>query len=136
MADLTLRMGAEAENVALARRALEGILARVAPEMIADVNLAVTEACMNAILHGYGDAEGTIDVDARLEPGRVELAVRDYGAGLDSDQGRSRPNAGLGLRLMRAVSNDLQIRTAPGRGTEIRIGFRPGGERAPEAHPV
>jgi serine/threonine-protein kinase RsbW len=136
VADLTLRIGAEAENVALARRALEGLLAGASPEVIADVNLAVTEACMNAILHGYGDGAGAIDVDARLAPGRVELAVRDYGVGLDSDQGRARPNAGLGLRLIRAVSNDFQIRTAPGRGTEVRIGFRPDGERAPEPRSI
>ena len=136
MADLTLRIGAEAENVALARRALEGLLSGAPPEVIADAKLAVTEACMNAILHAYGDAEGAIDVDAHLEPERVELAVRDYGAGLGSDQGSARPNAGLGLRLIRAVSNDLQINTAPGRGTEIRIGLGPSGEGASEPRPV
>ena len=54
---VVLRMAPRPENLALARLALAGVgtVAGAGESDIADLKLAVTEACTNAILHAYSD---------------------------------------------------------------------------------
>ena len=57
-----LRIAARAENVALARLALSGVAAAAGapPGVVADLKLAVSEACTNAVQHAYaGEAART-----------------------------------------------------------------------------
>ena len=54
-----LRIAARAENVALARLTLSGVAsaAGVPPDVVADLKLAVSEACTNAVQHAYAGAD-------------------------------------------------------------------------------
>ena len=74
-ATVELRMAPRAENLSLARLALAGVgpVAGASDGEVADLKLAVTEACTNAILHAYADGEGNggqLVVRYRVGPGR------------------------------------------------------------------
>jgi anti-sigma regulatory factor (Ser/Thr protein kinase) len=93
------------------------------PELLSDVNTAVTEACNNVILHAYGGVPGPFSVDLRSEAAGVRLAVRDYGCGIR----QTLPdNEGLkvGLALMSALADRAEFINLPEGGTEVRLSFR------------
>ena len=83
-----LRISARPENLSLARLALAGVGATVgAPaEVIADLKVAVTEACTNAIKHAYleggGDDEGIV-VSYAASADSLSIRVEDHGVGFD-----------------------------------------------------
>jgi serine/threonine-protein kinase RsbW/stage II sporulation protein AB (anti-sigma F factor) len=89
---------------------------------VGDVKLAVSEAATNAVVHAYpGDAVGTITATAWVDEGRLRIAISDEGGGmlprLDS------PGFGLGLPLIAALADDLEIVSRQEGGTEVRIEF-------------
>lgn len=122
-----LSFPAKADYLLLARLALSG-LARELPvgdEALADLKLAVTEACGNATRHAYPDGVGDVSVSYRVGPGVLEMVVEDHGTGF-----RSTPSgepvgpreSGMGLSIMRAVVDELDVRAgAEGRGTVVRM---------------
>ena len=127
--DLTFK--SRPENLALARLALTGIATRagVSDETLADLKLAVTEACTNAIQHAYGDSvDGDIVVRYSVEAGRLSIEVEDRGAGFDAAKRAAgngngngngdRSNQGLGLMIIREISDELTVTTGAA-GTRI-----------------
>ena len=78
---------AKPDYLLLARLALAGI-ARALPldeEAVADLKLAVTEACGNAVRHAYEDDEGIVAVSYVIGPTTLELIVEDRGTGISED---------------------------------------------------
>ncbi|HWS73847.1 MAG TPA: CHASE3 domain-containing protein [Quisquiliibacterium sp.] len=77
----------------------------------------VQEALTNVARHA---GAGTVDVALRQRQGRVELEVRDDGAGFDPQR---QPESAHGLTGMRyrveAAGGELGVESAPGRGTRI-----------------
>jgi PAS domain S-box-containing protein len=75
------------------------------------------EAITNAIKHGK---PGRIEISLAKPPGRINLAVKDDGAGLPA---RQRKPAGIGLRIMRyragMIGGTLAIEKAAGGGTIV-----------------
>jgi anti-sigma regulatory factor (Ser/Thr protein kinase) len=93
------------------------------PELLSDVNTAVTEACNNVILHAYGDRPGPMSVELRLCPDAVVVRVCDQGQGIRQTMP---DNEGLkvGLALMSAVADRAEFINVPDGGTEVRLSFR------------
>lgn len=123
---LELVVPAVAENIPLVRHAVAGFLEGhgVAGEPVADMLLAVTEACTNVVQHAYRDGEGAgdqIEVGAERSDGLVTITVRDHGGGfaprIDS------PGLGLGLPVIAALTETVEIRPAPPSGTEVVMTF-------------
>jgi serine/threonine-protein kinase RsbW len=123
-----LRMPARAEYLLLGRLALAGLARTVPldPELLADLKLAVTEACANAVRHAY-EAEGTMTLRFSVDERLVRIDVEDEGGGFEAQQVDDwEPNAlsedGMGLAIIRAVVDDLEIRSGPGgRGTRLTL---------------
>jgi serine/threonine-protein kinase RsbW len=124
-----LELAAMADNVPLVRHALRGLLEAtgVRDDRVADITLAVTEACANAVLHAYAkDAPGSVQVSAWLsdDGGSLAVSVRDHGTGMapriDS------PGLGVGLPVMAAIADSLEIDTPLGEGTVVRMTFELG----------
>jgi signal transduction histidine kinase len=96
----------------------EGIGRRSAPVEVA-VYFCTLEAVQNAIKHAGGDATVTV-ILGRGPSGDVQFEVTDDGVGMTLP---TRP-AGMGLISMRdrigAVGGELEILSAPGRGTSVR----------------
>ena len=125
-----LRIPARAEYITLSRLALTG-LARVRPfpdEVLADLKLAITEACSNSVRHAYDDGDGMVDILYRLEHDRIEIEVADDGTGFDHEGSRDDDEAaelsegGLGIAIIRSVADELEIgRGDAGRGSRLRF---------------
>ncbi len=122
---IRLRLPAVPANVALVRQALAGFTGELGlPEArIADVKIALTEACTNAVLHAYGEEGGPLDVTMAATDGRLVIGVRDRGHGLRPLPAVGEgPPLGFGLALIASLSDELGI--AGGRhGTEVRMAF-------------
>jgi len=121
--DLVLTLPARAENVAVVRHAFGGLgdALDIDDSILADVKLAVTEACTNVVVHAYPDGEGPLEVAAVLGEGRLDVAVRDQGRGMlprpDS------PGLGLGLPLIATLAESLEL-GGHENGAEVRMTFR------------
>lgn len=124
-----LTIPAKAEYITLCRLALTG-LTRVRPlsdEVLADLKLAITEACSNSVRHAYGeDGNGVVDVCYRLQGDRLAVEVADTGSGFDlaydlrSEEGLS--EGGLGIAIIRAVADELELGARPdGGGFRLRF---------------
>jgi serine/threonine-protein kinase RsbW len=128
-----LSFPAKAEYLVLARLALAGMARTmpVGPELLADLKLAVTEACGNAVRHAYGAEAGVVRLAFILADDRLQMTVEDEGAGIDSatallaspDGSSERPtDGGMGISIMRAIVDELDVRSGPGgAGTVVRM---------------
>ena len=113
---VSLVIPAKAEYIALGRLALTGLLRPLAiePEVIADVKLALTEACSNSIRHAYADGrEGAVEIRYELLNESLAVEVSDEGGGFDPSLLEADPSeldeGGLGIAIIRAVTDDLSI---------------------------
>jgi GAF domain-containing protein/anti-sigma regulatory factor (Ser/Thr protein kinase) len=107
---LELEFPADASQLAPARHALRGWLkrARVNPDQIMDVLIAVGEAVANAIEHGHRhNPEGVISVDATAGVDRVHLTITDTGSWKTPQSGDS--TRGRGIALMRGLMQEVDI---------------------------
>jgi serine/threonine-protein kinase RsbW len=127
-----LRMPARAENVALARLALSGVaaVAGIAADDVADLKLAVSEACTNAVLHAYPDEreDGEIVVRYTVGADAVTVEVVDGGVGFDPadvtmSPARHESESQMGLAIARAVTDELEIDSGPA-GTRVAFSKR------------
>jgi serine/threonine-protein kinase RsbW len=87
-----------------------------------DVELAVGEAVANAVIHAFGGRDdGAITVRAEIDgPDRLVVEISDFGFGTTATA-RS-PRAGLGLPIIRALSDSVEIHTE-NRGTRLVLRF-------------
>lgn len=125
--ELRLSLPARSENLSRIRRAVSEFAESlgVDEEVIADVRLAVNEACSNVVRHAY-EEEGEVQVEARPVGEQLVVVVHDTGRGLA--QASRNPGSGLGLRVATALTETLEVR-GRGPGTEVRLAF-PIGEAA------
>lgn len=123
--DVRFSLQALPANVALVRQALAGLADSlgVDPARAADMKIAVTEACTNAVVHAYENHDGRLDVAMSVEHERIVLTVRDHGHGLRPlpSEGDG-PPLGFGLALIASLSDEFGI-AGGRRGTEVRIAF-------------
>ena len=131
--EMRLDVDARAENEAFARLAVSGFMLPLDPTMeeLADVKTAVSEAVTNAIVHGYGGEKGTVRLQAGYDgAGEVQIEVIDHGRGIE-DVARARQpffttspgeeRSGMGFTVMESFMDDVDVRSAPGRGTTVRL---------------
>lgn len=78
---------------------------------------AATEAMNNAARHSGAN---TIDLFAEIRDGKVQVNVRDRGTGFDLDRSGGGITLSINERLS-AVGGVANIKTAPGRGTEVQL---------------
>jgi serine/threonine-protein kinase RsbW len=135
-AAVRLVLDSRAENVAVARQAIAGIaeVLSIDPAVLADIKVAVTEACANVVVHAYTDGDGTIELDATPGEDAITLTVRDRGVGMGAAGRRAETQGlGLGLALIASLSDTYAITGGADRGTEVRMTFDYG--RTPDASP-
>jgi serine/threonine-protein kinase RsbW len=120
---------AKADYLLLARLALSGLARTLTldEEDVADLKLAVTEACGNAVRHAYEGSDGSVAVSYVVGPGTLELIVEDRGTGIsdgdDASEDEHEPlEGGMGMAIIRAVVDAVDVREgADGRGTVVHM---------------
>jgi len=124
-----LTIPARPEYITLGRLALTAIagVRPVTDETLHDLKLALTEACTNSVKHAYADGgEGTVDILYELEPDRLAVEVGDAGPGFDPEDGDGfdgddLSEGGLGIEIIRAVTDEVEIAQREGGGSRLRF---------------
>jgi serine/threonine-protein kinase RsbW len=138
--EVLLTMPARPEGVGVVRQALAGMADALDFDatVLADMKMAVTEACTNVVVHAYEDQVGTLEVEMLAEEEGLTIVVRDHGAGIQPRPARQEPPAlGLGLPLIAALSDSFELKGSAGGGTEVRMTFAYNRTSDPaEANPI
>jgi serine/threonine-protein kinase RsbW len=125
---VALTVPARAEFIALGRLALTG-LARtrvLSAEIVADLKLALTEACSNSVRHAYDEGrEGVVEILYELSEDRIAIQVTDDGSGFDPKilkrAQEELDEGGLGIAIIRALTDELEIGARPEGGSRLRF---------------
>jgi len=92
----------------------------LAPDRVADVALAVSEAATNAVKYAdAADADGVVELSGSREDDWLQVTVRDRGEGFGKG---SVDGLGLGLSIIARLADELRI-IQEGDGTEVRMRF-------------
>jgi len=95
-------------------------------EAIDDIKVAVSEACTNIIIHSHTNADFTYDVIIECSERSLTISVVDEGAGFEMGDymepipGETR-GSGMGIFIVRALMDEVDIQTEIGVGTNIRM---------------
>ena len=124
-----LTIPAKPEYITLSRLALAG-LSRVrafSDETLADLKLALTEACSNSVRHAYENGEGHVDISFELRDDRLIVEVADDGTGFEPEEGTKSDDdmlseGGLGIAIIRSIADEVEIEGGPnGKGSRLRF---------------
>lgn len=130
MREVRLRIPARPEYITLCRLALTGIarLRPVGEETLADLKLALTEACSNSVRHAYANRSGSVDIRYELHPDRLVIEVADDGTGFEPVDsgldlgGDELAEGGLGIAIIRSIADEVEIGAGEdGRGSRLRF---------------
>jgi serine/threonine-protein kinase RsbW len=124
-----LTIPAKPEFITLCRLALTGLsqLRPLSDETLADLKLALTEACSNSVRHAYaGGGEGVVEIVYELYTDRLVIEVADDGRGFEHGRALTGEEAlaegGLGIAIIRALADELEIgERSDGRGSRLRF---------------
>lgn len=119
---VSLEIPPKPQFVSLCRLALTAICRehRFADDDIADLKLAITEACSNSIRHAYEDAldeaASKVFVTYEMRDDRLIVEVRDHGRGFEYEGANmdELPEGGLGISIIRAVCDEFEVLTSAG----------------------
>ena len=129
---MILEFPSRSVNESFARSAVACFAARLDPTMeeLGDIRTAVSEAVTNCIVHAYPEKLGNITLRCRiLKDNILDIVVKDKGIGIaDLEQAR-RPSfttggsdrSGMGFTIMESFMTNLEISSAPGKGTTVHM---------------
>src|SRR5918997_5277619 len=83
--EVRLVIPAKPEYITLGRLALTGLsrLRELPQDIVADLKLALTEACSNSVRHAYPDGDGVVEIVYELRDDRLVIEVVDEGEGFE-----------------------------------------------------
>jgi serine/threonine-protein kinase RsbW len=98
----------------------------LSPELVADLKLALTEACSNSVRHAYDEGrEGAVEIRYELSGDRLTVEVADEGSGFDPEvlerAQEELDEGGLGIAIIRAVTDNLEIGVRAEGGSRLRF---------------
>lgn len=121
---------AKSQNEAFARIMTAAFLSQYDPTLseITDVKTAVSEAVTNAIIHGYEEKTGEVELFCAYQGGKIYIEVADQGMGIaDIIQAReplytSKPElerSGMGFTIMETFMEQVRVESRQGKGTRV-----------------
>lgn len=126
-----MRFPALSQNEMLSRMAVTSFASQLNPcvEDVSDIKTAVSEAVTNAIVHGYKEKMGFIELEGRIYKGDIlYISIKDKGCGIEDVQkareplfttGADEERAGLGFSIMESFMDKLWVKSQIGRGTTV-----------------
>lgn len=130
--EMEIIFDAISDNEGFARVAVAAFVAHLNPtlEELSDIKTAVSEAVTNCIIHGYEEVDGKVYLSCRLEGTVLHIEIRDTGKGIENLEQAMEPlfttkpeleRSGMGFAFMEAFMDDLEVESAPGKGTTVRM---------------
>ncbi len=134
---MKITMDGLSQNEEFARVVTAVFASRLNPtvEELEDVKLAVSEAVTNAIIHGYPDGAGEVEVCAEAEITEageriLTVTVHDTGIGIPDVEQAMEPafttapkgeRSGLGFLFMKAFMDHVAVDSKVGEGTTVTM---------------
>ncbi|MFR3529066.1 MAG: anti-sigma F factor [Lachnospiraceae bacterium] len=126
--EMELIFDSRSSNESFARVTVAAFMTSLNPtvEEVSDVKTAVSEAVTNAIIHGYENEVHNITIRCRTQEKTLYLEVEDQGRGIEDVEQAMEPlfttkpeldRSGMGFSFMEAFMDDLEVISAPGKGT-------------------
>lgn len=117
-------------NESFARAAVAAFCSSLNPtiEEISDIKTAVSEAVTNAIIHGYEDKVGEIEIQCRIKGQMVEIIIEDFGCGIINVEKAKEPlyttkpeleRSGMGFAVMETFMDELIVLSEKDVGTKV-----------------
>jgi anti-sigma regulatory factor (Ser/Thr protein kinase) len=120
---LFIKLPARSENLAVVRHAVGNVARQygMGAEGIADLQIVVTEACSNVVVHAYCDRPlGPLEVEANCEASGFGVAVRDYGRGFRAAS-RGTEGLRLGLAMISTIAPSFDVAERQEGGIEVNM---------------
>ena len=120
-------------NEAFARSTAACFAAQLDPtlEELGDLKTAVSEAVTNAIVHGYGNEGGVVELIAFYGDDRqLTVQIRDTGCGIRDVEAAMQPfystgdgaeRSGMGFCVMQTFMDAVEVDSTPGEGTTVTM---------------
>lgn len=129
---MTMSFPSRSSNEGFARTAAAAFVAQLDPTVdeLSDIKTAVSEAVTNCIVHAYKDGVGDIQMCVEISADNmVEITVKDKGCGIEDIKKACEPmyttggqeRSGMGFTIMESFMDSMRVRSAPGRGTSVRM---------------
>lgn len=131
--EMRLEIESKSINEGFARYAVSAFAAQLDPtvEELSDLRCAVSEAVTNAIIHGYRDRQGIVYITAKYYEDRtIKIKVTDKGVGIEDIKQAMQPlyttdpsgeRGGMGFAVMQSFTDNLAVRSKPGKGTTVTM---------------
>jgi len=122
---VSLELESRPETLTLVRGMLAGVAELLAmdPELLDDLKTAVSEACNNVALHAYPDGVGPLAVLLSSNGDGIQVLVRDQGLGMTEVAASGDRVQGVGVPVIRALTERAEFRPRAGGGTEVWMLF-------------
>jgi serine/threonine-protein kinase RsbW len=121
---LALTLPSQADSVAVARQALGRILTAlgVRTDCRQDIELAVSEACSNAVQHAL--SQPSYEITAEVDRSQCVITVSNHGPTdlpTDTTMPAATAQAGRGLAFMQATMDGVQLQSHPQGSLSVRL---------------
>ena len=128
----SLRIAADLKHLDAMRRYIQETATALEAdaEGIHDALLAATEAATNIIVHGYRNKPGIIEIEMSREGDSLLVRLRDQADPFDPTSVpapdltlplEKRPFGGMGIHLIRQVTDEMIYRALPTGGNELTL---------------
>ena len=118
------------QNEAFARNVIASFMLSLNPTLseISDVKTAVSEAVTNAIVHGYKNEMGIVELSATIDGQSIHIEIKDGGVGIENvdlakepffTTGEISERSGMGFTIMQSFMDNVSVKSALGKGTEV-----------------
>ena len=120
----------KSENERFARLFVSGFLTPLDPTVseITEIKTAVSEAVTNAIIHGYEEKRGRVELFCAYVKNKVYIEIADKGSGIENIALAREPlytskpemeRSGMGFTIMETFMDHIHIQSEEGNGTRI-----------------
>ena len=132
MNKMQLKILSRSENENFARNVVAAFVLPLNPTLaeLSDVKTAVSEAVTNCIVHAYPEGEGQIVIDCETDGNTLHITVADSGKGIEKLEQALTPfytslpgeeRSGMGFTIMQTFMTAFSVRSAPGKGTTVKM---------------
>ena len=120
------------ENEAFARNVIASFMLTLNPTLseLNDVKTAVSEAVTNAIVHGYPDALGYVEIEAEIDGDEIHILIKDFGIGIEDLSLALEPfyttkiegeRSGMGFTIMKSFMDEVSVESSVNFGTKVSM---------------
>ena len=129
---ITVKFLSISENECFARNVIASFILNLNPTVseLNDIKTAVSEAVTNAIVHGYPDSVGDIEMTAEIIDSVLHIKIKDTGVGIENLEKALEPfystkledeRSGMGFTIMKTFMDDVVVKSSLNQGTVVSM---------------